>query len=165
MAAWRSSSCWTRAVQKVLDVFQIPSLYAEQEEALRQFFSKRDVFINLPTCFGKSLVYQAVPFMADVICPPNQGCGTNIIVVISPLKALMEDQVRFMKKLGVSAVCVTDQHDDKLVANIVAGEYTHIYGSPECLLTSTWRGIFSSKPMKSSLVCVAVDEAHCISQW
>ncbi|XP_028413088.1 ATP-dependent DNA helicase Q-like SIM [Dendronephthya gigantea] len=157
------SSRWNRVVQKVLDVFKIPSLYEEQSEALRQFFSKRDVFVSLPTCYGKSLIYQAVPFMADVIY--RRSSGSSIIVVISPLKALMDDQVRYLQKLGVTAVCVTDEHDDKLVGEIINGHYTHIYGSPECLLTSTWRGILSSRHIKSSLVCVAVDEAHCISQW
>jgi superfamily II DNA helicase RecQ len=60
------SSFWERAVQNVLNVFKIPSLYEEQNEALRHFFSKQDVFVNLLTCYGKSLVYQAVPIMADV---------------------------------------------------------------------------------------------------
>lgn len=87
------------------------------------------------------------------------------MVVISPLKALMEDQVCHLMKLNFLAVCVTDEHKDNLVCDIMDGKHTHVYGSPECFLSSTWRWIFSSKKFRSSLVCVAVDEAHCINQW
>ena len=70
-----------------------------------------------------------------------------------------------IRKLNISAVCVTEAHDDNLTAKIINGEFTQIYGSPECFLSSTWRGILSTKEFRDSLVCVAVDEAHCISQW
>ena len=92
-------------------------MYKEQEEALAQLFSKRDVFINLPTSYGKSLIFQAAPIMADILF--RRSTGTSIVVVISPLKALMEDQVRHLNKLGLSAVCVSDQHDDRLVQGII----------------------------------------------
>lgn len=157
------ATLWENAIQKVQNVFGISSLYHEQKEALRLFFSKRDVFVNLPTSFGKSLIFQATPIVADVIY--KRSSGRSIVVVISPLKALMEDQVRHLKKLNFSAVCVTDEHNDNLVRDIIDGKHTHVYGSPECFLSSTWRGIFTSKQFRSSLVCVAVDEAHCINQW
>ena len=56
-----------RRINKVLNVFQVPSLYKEQEEALAQFFPKRDVFINLPTSYGKWLTFPAAPVMADTL--------------------------------------------------------------------------------------------------
>ena len=158
-----TSNLWKSGIDKIIKVFQIPSLYQEQEEALTQFFSKRDVFINLPTSYGKSLIFQAAPVMADIL--NRRSAGSSIVVVISPLKALMEDQVRHLSTLGLSAACVSDVHDDRLVQDIVNGQYTHVYGSPECFLKSTWRGIFESKKFRESLVCIAVDEAHCISQW
>ena len=157
------NNLWKCAINKVLNVFQVHSLYKEQEEALVQFFSKRDVFVNLPTPYGKSLIFQAAPVMADIIL--RRSTGTSIVVVISPLKALMEDQVRHLNKLSLSAVCVSDQHDDRLVQDIINGQYTHVYGSPECFLKSTWRGIFGSKKFQESLVCIAIDEAHFINQW
>ncbi len=103
------NNLWGHAINKVLNVFQVPSLYKEQEEALTQLFLKRDVFVNLPTSYGKSLTFRAAPILADVLF---RSTGTSIVVVISPLKALMEDQVRHLNKLGLSAVCVSDQHDD-----------------------------------------------------
>lgn len=159
----RIALLWEKATQEVCNRFGLTSLYAEQSEALCNFFDKKDVFVNLPTCYGKSIIFQAVPIMADVLY--RRSKNTSIVVVISPLKSLMEDQVRFLKRLDIPAVAVTEEHDDRLVQEIINGDYTHVYGSPECLLTSTWRGIFASKKFRESLVCVAVDEAHCISQW
>ena len=101
--------------------------------------------------------------MADVLL--RRSKETSIVLVISPLKALMEDQVNYLSSLNISAISVTDEHNDRTVVDIIDGKYTHVYGSPECFLSTTWRGLFSSKKFKSSLVCVGVDEAHCISQW
>ena len=157
------SDLWEKAVREVCDTFGIDKLFDKQIEALQSFFAKWDVFVNLPTCYGKSLIFQAVPIMADILY--KRPKGTSIVVVISPLKALMEDQVRQLQKWNIPAVCVSEKHDDALVRKIVNGEVTHVYGSPECLLASTWRGILSCKHIRESLVCVAVDEAHCISQW
>ena len=61
------NNLWKCAVNKVLNVFQVHSLYKQQEEALAQLYSKRDVFINLPTSYGKSLIFQAAPVMADIL--------------------------------------------------------------------------------------------------
>jgi superfamily II DNA helicase RecQ len=72
--------------------------------------------------------------MADVIHKKDKG--SSIMVVVSPLKSLMEDQVRALNKLNIPAVCVTDTHDDCLIQKIINGEFTHIYGSPECFLSS-----------------------------
>ena len=152
-----------KATLEVCNMFGISTLSNKQEEALNHFFSGRDVFVNLPTCYGKSLIFQAVPIMADLIY--KKGKGSSLMIVISPLKSLMEDQVCSLRKMNIPAVCVTEAHDDSLVQKIINGEFTLIYGSPECFLSSTWRGILSTKKFKDSLVCVAVDEAHCISQW
>jgi ATP-dependent DNA helicase RecQ len=152
-----------KASEAVCSVFGITALYDKQKEALESFFCGRNVFVNLPTSYGKSLIFQAVPIMADIIHKKDKG--SSIMVVVSPLKSLMEDQVRALNKLNIPAVCVTDTHDDCLIQKIINGEFTHIYGSPECFLSSTWRGILSTSRFKDSLVCVAVDEAHCISQW
>ena len=152
-----------KATLEVCNVFGISTLYDKQEEALQHFFSGRDVFVNLPTCYGKSLIFQAVPIIAGLIY--KKGKGSSLMIVISPLKLLMEDKVRSFRKMNIAAVCVTEAHDDSLAQKIITGEFTHIYGSSECFLSYTWRGISSTKKFKDSLVCVAVDEAHCISQW
>ena len=98
--------------------------------------------------------------MADVLLQRSKG--TSIVLVIFPLKALMEDQVDYLNSLSISAISVTDEHNDKTVVDIIDGRYSHVYGSPECFLSTRWRGLFTSKKFRSSLVCVAVDEAHTL---
>ena len=125
MAVYRGEThdnLWGKAIEKVKNVFGIPSLHTEQEEALRQFFSNQTVFVNLPTSFGKSLIFQATPIMADVLLRRSEG--TCIVIVISPLKSLMEDQVRHLKNLNISAVSVTDEHNDRIVGDIIDGKYS-----------------------------------------
>ena len=60
-------TAFEKATIEACNVFGIPALYDKQKEALENFFSGRDVFVNLPTCYGKSLIFQAVPIMADII--------------------------------------------------------------------------------------------------
>ena len=77
----------------------------------------------------------------------------------------MSDQVQFPKKIGLPAICIVDENDDRVIRDIAAGKYSHVYGSHECLLsTCIWRGLFNCEIMGENLVAVVVDEAHCISQ-
>ena len=75
-----------------------------------------NVFINLPTGYGKSLIYQCIPFVADIL-NANPRC-TSVLVVISPLKALMEDQVEYLGSVGVPAIAVGHKLDAKFVQMI-----------------------------------------------
>ena len=164
MAVYRGETrdnLWGKAIEKVKNVFGIPSLHAEQEEALRQFFSNQDVFVNLPTSFGKSLIFQATPIMADVLLRRSEG--TCIVIVISPLKSLMEDQVRHLKHLNISAVSVTDEHNDRIVGDIIDGKYTHVYGSPECFLKTIHGGDYSRANNLDPLWCVLLLMKHIAS--
>ena len=88
------------------------------------------------------------------------------MAVISPLKSLIEEQVSFLNSIDMRAVGITDESKDNEIQGVIQGRYSHVYASPECLLsTNTWRGIFTSKTFLENLVGVAVDEAHCIHQW
>ena len=109
--------------------FCIRELDALQKEAIIQFEEKqRDVFINLPTGFGKSLIYQALPLVFDAM----HGKG-HIVVIVSPLVSLMKDQVQKLKYLGISAVTLSDieEEDAKAVEKAV---FSVVYGSPEGFL-------------------------------
>lgn len=149
-----------RAVESVKALFSVDTLKQEQEEALFNFVSKRDVFVNLPTGFGKSLIYQ----MAPMVVKQLGLCTKPIILVISPLVSLMQDQVNQLKKQGISAVSLSETsiNDDELNA----GHYTIVYSSPESLLSNdVIRELIGSKVYKERVVGVVVDEAHCISHW
>jgi ATP-dependent DNA helicase RecQ len=109
---------------------QSNTLQQEQEEALFNFVCKRDVFVNLPTGFGKSLIYQIAPMFVKQL----GLCIIPIILVISPLVSLMQDQVSQLKRQRMSAVSLpeTSINDDRLNSC----DYTIVYSSPESLLSN-----------------------------
>jgi len=125
-----------------------------QEEIIQSVLDGKDTLALLPTGGGKSICFQ-VPAMAK----------EGICIVISPLIALMKDQVANLKKKGIKAACIVSGMDkreiDILLDNCVFGQMKFLYVSPERAVTPLFRERF--KRMKVNLI--AIDEAHCISQW
>lgn len=155
---------WQSAFQACKDQFKIENLLKEQENAIIAFFEEKSVFVNLPTGFGKSFIFQCLPIVADILY--KRPRGSSIIVVISPLRALMNDQVEYLHSVGVPAIAITDEEDPEIIQQVLNGYYIVVYGSPECLLSmSLWRGIFHCEDFAKMLIGVAIDEAHCIVQW
>lgn len=164
MATLYDQEAWKEVFTAVRNQFKIDNLFPEQELAIKTFMERDNVFINLPTGYGKSLIYQCIPLVADILnCNPR---GTSVLVVISPLKALMEDQVDYLGNVYIPAIAVGDNIDPEFVQMIKNGDFMILYCSPECLLsTTTWKEIFNDNCFRKKLVGVAVDEAHCIPQW
>lgn len=99
------------AVAKVCEVFGIESLNKHQEDAIKYVVEeKKDVFVNLPTGFGKSLIYQALPLVYSCL---QSTFEKNIIVVISPLTSLMKDQVMRLISLGITAISLAEITTEK----------------------------------------------------
>ncbi|XP_028410500.1 uncharacterized protein LOC114533199 [Dendronephthya gigantea] len=155
---------WKMALEEAKTQFEIDNFMEEQKEAIKAFFQNKNVLVNLPTGFGKSLIYQCLTIVGDVL--HKKPRGSSVIVVISPLRSLMNDQVAYLQSVGVPAIAITDEEDPETVEQVMNGIYIVIYGSPECLLSmSTWRGIFQCESFRKMLIGVAIDEAHCIVQW
>ena len=125
-----------------------------QEEIITSVLSGNDTLALLPTGGGKSICFQIPALAMEGLC-----------LVISPLISLMKDQVYNLNKKGIKAVAIYSglpfRQIDTLLDNCVYGNVKFLYISPERLASEDFR--MRMEKMKISLV--AVDEAHCISQW
>ncbi|SNC66658.1 ATP-dependent DNA helicase RecQ [Hymenobacter gelipurpurascens] len=125
-----------------------------QEDIIRSVLAGQDTLALLPTGGGKSICFQ-VPALAR----------PGLCLVVSPLIALMKDQVENLRKRGIKAEAVyagmSHQEIDQTLDNCVYGPVKFLYVSPERLLTDMFRA--RAPKMKVSLL--AIDEAHCLSQW
>ncbi len=125
-----------------------------QEEIIQSVLDGKDTLALLPTGGGKSICFQ-VPVLAQ----------EGICIVISPLIALMQDQVQNLNKRNINAVAIyTGMHYreiDRMLDNCVYGNVKFLYLSPERLTTD----IVRERIKKMNVSLLAVDEAHCISQW
>lgn len=125
-----------------------------QEEIIKSVLEGRDTLALLPTGGGKSICFQVPAIMTEGIC-----------IVISPLIALMKDQVENLKSRGIRALAVhsgmTHYEVDIALDNAIFGNYKFLYLSPERIRTD----IFRMRASKMNVSFIVVDEAHCISQW
>ena len=147
----------------VAKTFKISSFNKVQKTAIRTLIKENsDIFINLPTGFGKSLIIQALPLIFDRVRPDKHGH----IVVVSPLIYLINDQVNNMQKLGVAAINISCIEDEEEKKQLERGCFQVVYGTPEAwLLNERWRNMLKNSTCSSKLCAIAVDEAHVIKQW
>lgn len=129
------------------------SLYPIQRQVIEHVAAGGDAVVLMPTGGGKSLCYQLPALLSD-------GCA----IVVSPLLALMQDQVEALQGNGIPAAAVNSMYDEEhnrtVIRNVFNGRIKLLYISPERLLIELpqW-----SREMRINLI--AIDEAHCISQW
>ena len=140
-------------LQVLRDVFGYPSFRAGQLEIIETLLAGRDCVGVMPTGAGKSLTYQI----------PARVLG-GITLVVSPLIALMKDQVDAMTEVGLRATYLSaslpSDERQRRVRALSAGEYELCYAAPEGIEASVGRVLGGL-----DLRLIAVDEAHCISQW
>jgi ATP-dependent DNA helicase RecQ len=125
-----------------------------QEEIIRSVAEGRDTLGLMPTGGGKSITFQVPALAKEGIC-----------LVITPLIALMKDQVNRLNDLEIRSLAIhsgmSGEEIDNALENCIYGDYKFMYISPERISTR----IFQAKVTRLNLSLVAIDEAHCISQW
>jgi ATP-dependent DNA helicase RecQ len=143
-----------QALSILESVFGFPSFLGKQGEIIEHVANGGDALVLMPTGGGKSLCYQIPALM-------REGCG----IVVSPLIALMHDQVAALREAGVRAACLnstlTAEEAAKVERELLAGGLDLLYVAPERLTTPRFLGLLE----RARLALFAIDEAHCVSQW
>ena len=146
-------------LSRALARFGHTSLRPGQAEVISDIFSGRPVVAVMPTGAGKSLCYQ----LPAVVLGERGG----VTLVVSPLIALMKDQVDALRARGVPAVALTSaagaEEQREIIEGIRAGEYTLVYVAPERFRSP--RFVDALRAIAGNIALVAIDEAHCISEW
>ena len=135
-------------------VFGHPGFRGEQRQIVEHVTGGGDALVLMPTGGGKSLCYQLPALL-------REGCA----LVVSPLIALMQDQVEALRQLGVRAAYLNSTLDANDAADVerqlLAGELDLLYVAPERLLTTRFLSLLD----RARIALFAIDEAHCVSQW
>ena len=144
------------------EVFGYAQFRGAQADIVQHVVAGGDALVLMPTGGGKSLCYQ-VPAIV------RHRAGQGVAVVVSPLIALMHDQVGALHEAGVNAAFLNSTLDAEQTRHVerelLAGRLTLLYAAPERILTPRFMGMLASLKERGLLSLFAIDEAHCVSQW
>jgi ATP-dependent DNA helicase RecQ len=144
------------------EVFGYAAFRGEQQAIVAHVTGGGDALVLMPTGGGKSLCYQ-VPAIV------RHRRGQGVTVVVSPLIALMHDQVGALDELGVPAAFLNSTLDGdearRIERALLAGRLALLYAAPERILTPRFLAMLDSLHERGLLAGFAIDEAHCVSQW
>jgi ATP-dependent DNA helicase RecQ len=148
----------SRAADTLHRVFGYSSFRGQQAEIVDQIVAGGDALVLMPTGGGKSLCYQ-IPALL------REGVG----VVVSPLIALMQDQVDALQQADVRAAFLNSSQDFRSLVDterrLLNGELDLIYVAPERLLSDRFISLLEQLVARRQVALFAIDEAHCVSQW
>ena len=143
-------------------VFGYSDFRGPQQAIVEHVVAGGDALVLMPTGGGKSLCYQ-IPAIV------RQQAGHGVTIVISPLIALMHDQVGALTEAGVTAAFLnstqTFEESSALEKQLLANQLTLLYAAPERINTPRMKGLLASLHERGLLSLFAIDEAHCVSQW
>ena len=144
------------------EVFGYSAFRGEQQEIIETVTGGADAMVLMPTGGGKSLCYQ-VPAIA------RHRAGLGVTLVVSPLIALMHDQVGALDELGVPAAYLNSSLSGEAAhtveRDLMSGRLVLLYAAPERVTNARFMAMLTSLDERGLLSLVAIDEAHCVSQW
>lgn len=148
----------TTAPQLLHDIFGYSSFRGEQQSIVEHVSAGGDALVLMPTGGGKSLCYQLPALL-------REGVG----IVVSPLIALMQDQVDALQQLGVRAAFLNSSLDAadarEVTQRLLSGDLQILYVAPERLLMPHFLSLLEQIEIGTGIALFAIDEAHCVSQW
>ena len=152
----------TRPADILAQVFGYPAFRGAQAEIVDHVIADGDALVLMPTGGGKSLCYQ-VPAIA------RHRAGKGVAIVVSPLIALMHDQVGALEEAGVHAAylnsSLSSEDAQRIEREMMGGRLVLLYAAPERLTTPRFLAQLDSLHERGLLSLFAIDEAHCVSQW
>jgi len=156
------SSSADHALQVLQDVFGYPAFRGQQADVVEHVVTGGDALVLMPTGGGKSLCYQ-VPAIVQ------HQRGKGVALVVSPLIALMQDQVGALAEVGVRAEFLNSTLDNfdaqRVEQSLRQAELVLLYAAPERITTPRFLAQLDSLYERGLLSLFAIDEAHCVSQW
>jgi ATP-dependent DNA helicase RecQ len=139
-------------------VFGYNQFRHQQQAIVDHVISGQDALVLMPTGGGKSLCYQIPALARD-----------GLAIVVSPLIALMQDQVEALQQLGVNAAFLNSslsaEDNARITREVVSGEIKLLYVAPERLMVGSFLSLLDEVQQHTGLALFAIDEAHCVSQW
>lgn len=148
----------SRGQQLLHDIFGYSAFRGEQQAIVEHVAAGNDALVLMPTGGGKSLCYQIPALLRD-------GVG----IIVSPLIALMQDQVDALCQLGVKAAYLNSSLEAvqarEVGSQLLQGRLDMLYVAPERLLTPNFLAMLEQVQAGPGLALFAIDEAHCVSQW
>lgn len=149
----------SQSPQQILqEVFGYNQFRNQQQDIVEHVIAGDDALVLMPTGGGKSLCYQ-IPALARY----------GLAIVVSPLIALMQDQVEALQQLGVNAAFLNSslsaEDNARITRQVVSGEIKILYVAPERLMVGSFLSLLDEVQQHVGLALFAIDEAHCVSQW
>ena len=156
------SDGFQEALEVSMTALKLGSLVLKEEQKAALYavtLKKKDCLCILPTGFGKSLIFQLVPFVVDRLEKVNHSC----VLVVSPLNVIISDQIEKLKERGVGVKVLKE--DDKFVNQSIDDTVKFVYGHAEAFVENQSVRTLLRSSFRNRVKAVVIDEAHFIVQW
>tara|TARA_B110000881_G_C18512965_1_gene483294 strand:+ start:108 stop:602 length:495 start_codon:yes stop_codon:yes gene_type:complete len=152
------------SIQYASRILKLNSIKPQQHAALKHLLRGRDVFVNLPTGYGKSTIFHGAPLCKDFLnkrLNPGKEHPRSIALVISPITALIQDQVTYLNSVDIPAFHLQEVATSQ--AAIMNGNYSILFTSPEIATSQQGKELIAE--LRMNICGIFVDECHCIAKW